>query len=257
MSDLRRKSILPRLPQMSAQWLKTAAVILMLLANIGEIVLERGIIGLPDYTLSGLLEAMDTAPHLTGLVGCAALLRLCGGVAVPIFAFLLVEGYVHTASYKSYLLRLSVTALVSELCYDFAMTGSLLELTRQNPMLALVVGLAMLGVMGLLERFDTVERVIGQILLTLCGLFWVMLLRIPFGLETILLISIFYCFRERKAVKILLGITVSLAEPTGPLAFCALAYYNGQRKLRVSKYLFYVLYPLHLLVLGVIARFVL
>lgn len=239
---------------MSAQWLKTAAVIFMVLASAGEILLERTVIGLPDYTLSSLLEAMDIAPHLTGLVGCAALLRLFNGIAIPIFAFLLVEGYVHTANYKSYLLRLVVTAVVSEFCYDFAMTGSLLEFSRQNPMMGLVIGLSMLGIMGLLERFDKVERGIGRILLILCGLFWVMLLRIPFGVETILLIGIFYCFREHRAVKILLGILVSLAEPTGPLAFCALAYYNGQRKLKISKYVFYVLYPLHFLVLGMLAR---
>lgn len=255
MSDL-RKPFLPKLPQLSAQWLKIAATVLLILANAGAVILERGLIGMQEFTMSGLLDAMD-APGMTGLVGGAALLRLLNGIAVPLFAFLLVEGYVHTANYWKYLSRVTLTALVGELAYDYAMTGRFLEFSRQNPMLALAVGLAMLGILGLLDRFDTVERVIGSILLALCAAFWVLLLRVSFGLETVVLISVFYCFREHRAVKILLGILVSLAEPTGPLAFCAIGYYSGERKLKVSKYLFYLLYPLHLLALGLAVRFLL
>ena len=44
---------------------------------------------------------------------------------------------------------------------------------------------------------------------------------------------------------------------TGPIAFYGIWCYNGVRKDRINKYVYYAFYPLHLLVLGVIAKFVL
>ena len=106
--------------------------------------------------------------------------------------------------------------------------------------------------MDWLNRFDKTEQVIGRILLTLGGLFWVTVLRIPYGIETVLIISVWDSFRGHHAVRMIVSILVSLVEPTGPLAFCAIGYYSGERNLKVSKYLFYVLYPAHLLLLGVV-----
>ena len=77
-------------------------------------------------------------------------------------------------------------------------------------------------------------------------------LRIPYGIETVLLISVWDSFRGHHAVRLILSILISLVEPTGPLAFCAIGYYSGERNLKVSKYLFYALYPAHLLLLGVV-----
>ena len=251
MADLRRPRI-AKIPQVSAQWIKTAAAILLVAANAGAILVEKGIIGMDGYSMSELLTSMENSSGMTGLVGAAVLARLLNGIAIPLFAFLLAEGFRHTRNVRRYLAALTVTALVSEPIYDFAMTGTPLDFSAQNPMLALVIGLLVLILMDWLNRFDKTEQVIGRILLTLGGLFWVTVLRIPYGIETVLIISVWDSFRGHHAVRMIVSILVSLVEPTGPLAFCAIGYYSGERKLKLSKYLFYALYPAHLLLLGVV-----
>lgn len=253
MSDLRKKRA-PGIPRVTAQGLKIFSAVILLLVNGGEILLEKGMIRLDSYTQAQLLAAMDTEACLTGLVGAASLLGLLRGLAVPIFAFLLAEGFLHTGSYGKYLGRVAVTALISELAFDFAMTGKLLEFSRQNPMLGLTVALIMLYILRLPEHMAAVERVILRILTVLCAAFWVMLLRVDCGLETVLLAAVFYCFHQHNAVKIILGVLISLLDPLGPMAFCGIGLYNGERRIGRSQYGYYVIYPLQLLVMGVVAR---
>ena len=52
-----------------------------------------------------------------------------------------------------------------------------------------------------------------------------------------------------------MGVVVSLLYVTGPLAFYGIYCYNGQRRNRIPKYVYYVFYPLHLLVLGLIVKY--
>lgn len=253
MSDL-RKRISVKFPRVSANGLKYFSAVLMLLVNINTVILEKGILKLDAITTGELIAAMEASSRLTALVGVASVIRLLSGVIVPIFAFLLVEGFVHTGSYRNYLKTVAVTALISEPVYDYAMHGSFLEFSQQNPVFALTVGLAMLAILRMIVDHSGGARWIKCFLVVLCAVFWVVLLRVEYGLEIILLAAIFYCFRERTAVKVVLGVLVSIMDPLGPFAFCGLIYYNGERMLKLHKYVFYALYPLHLLVLGIAAR---
>ena len=72
MADLRRPRI-AKIPQVSAQWIKTAAAILLVAANAGAILVEKGIIGMDGYTMSELLTSMENSSGMTGLVGAAVL----------------------------------------------------------------------------------------------------------------------------------------------------------------------------------------
>ncbi len=148
MSDLRRK---PRRFEVSGQGLKYLSAGLLLLYNIGRTVLERGIIRLDSYIQTELLDAMAASPGLTGWVGAASVIGLLGGIATPLYAFLLVEVFLHTSNYSKYLLRVAVLAGTSEFVYDFAMTGNFSEFSQQNPALGLAVCLIQLYIMQMLE----------------------------------------------------------------------------------------------------------
>lgn len=252
-SDL-RKRYGRRLPQVSQRALKNTAAVLMVLVNGSRIIIEKGLLRLDAYTLGELLEAMDADSRTMQLVGVASVLQVLRGLLPPVFAFLLVEGFLHTGHYAKYLGRVAAVALVSEMAYDFAMYGKLLDFSRQNPMLALVVALVMLRIMKGLERVAPVERAVGWLLLLLCAGFWVTVFRVESGVELILLTAIFYCFREHDVVKLVLGVLVSLTDTIGPLAFCGLLFYNGERRLKLHPYVYYAIYPLHLLAIGIAAR---
>lgn len=253
MSDL-RKQLSSRLPRIHANGLKCFSMGIVLLLNFNTIILEKGILHLERYSPSELVAVMEASSTLTALVGVASVLRLLSGIAVPIFAFLTAEGFVHTSSYKKYLSSVTLTALVSEPLYDYAMNGTWMAITQQNPVWSIAISLIMLGILHMIENRNGVEKWICQLLVVLCAVFWVILFRVEYGLEIIVLSAIFYCFREYTALKTVLGILVSIMDPLGPFAFCGLIYYSGQHKLKIPKYWFYALYPLHLLVFGLILR---
>lgn len=253
MADLRNR-FSARFPKFGAGGIKIFATMLLLVVNANTILLEKGLLRMENYSTEALLAAMDASTQFTALVGVASILRLLSGIAVPLYAFLLAEGFVHTGSLKKYLGAITLTALISEPIYDYALTGKAFDFSQQNPMFALVIGLVMLFAMSRLEGREKTVRVIVSLLLALCAAFWVVVLRSEFGLETVLLAAVFYCFREKLLWKIVFGVLISVINPLGPLAMCCLIYYNGQRKMRIPQYAYYVFYPLHLLVLGVITR---
>lgn len=93
------------------------------------------------------------------------------------------------------------------------------------------------------------------LVLTLAGILWAAMFRAQYGLCMVLLTAVFYVFDLKNGVKTLLGVIVSLMYVTGPISFYGIWCYNGVRKDRLPKYAYYFFYPLHLLVLGLISRY--
>lgn len=178
--------------------------------------------------------------------------RYIGRLAFPIFCFLLTEGYLHTRDVKRYLLRLGIFALISELPFDLALYGGKDLLSHQNVFFTLFLGLGMLVILD--RERDAVIR-IGTILLVMWA---AQLLRTDYGAMGILLIAIFWLYREKKAWRLALGagwnfLWSSAIQYAGALAMLPLALYRGEKG-RSMKYFFYLFYPAHLLILYGIAR---
>ena len=252
-----RRGIVWKTPDITADGLKMFACIVMLIQTVGIAVIEKGLIHLDQYTQESLNQAISQDSRLMTLAGIGSIMQLIGGMAIPVFAFLLVEGFRNTSDYKKYLLTMIITALVSEIPYDLAICGKVWNLSSQNAMITMCICLIMLKCMELFSNSSGFAGSMVRILIMIAAIVWVSIFRAEYGLCMVLLVTVFYVFDTKNVLKTVLGCIISLMYVTGPIAFYGIWCYNGERKDRINKYVYYAFYPLHLLVLGVIAKFVL
>lgn len=245
-----------RTPDITADGLKIFACITMLIQTIGIVIVEKGLIHLEQYTQESLNEAMAADSRLMTLAGVGSIMQLVGGMAIPIVAFLLIEGFRNTSSLKKYLCTVFLVAFLSEIPYDFAMSGKLFDISSQNAMFGTGISLLMLKCMELLKNAEKNAGRFVRILLVFASVLWVSFLRVEYGLCMVLLTAVFYLFYAKNGWKTVFGILISLMYVTGPLSFYGIWCYNGKRKDRIPKYAFYAFYPMQFLVLGMIARYV-
>ena len=93
--------------------LRGLGLLLCALGALGSAVFQNGLLGLSRYTGAELLAAMQASDTVMGYATAAILLQAAGACALPIFTFLLVEGFSHTADLKRYALRLGAAAALS------------------------------------------------------------------------------------------------------------------------------------------------
>ncbi|MBQ8193418.1 MAG: conjugal transfer protein TraX [Bacilli bacterium] len=203
-----------------------------------------------------------------------------GRLAFPIFAFLVVEGFIHTSNFKKYIKRLFIFALISEIPFNLMYTGSFIFPFHQNVLFTLLLGLLCINEIdkmknnkGLKNRFNASIKIFLFLLIGLIGF-------VDYGITGILTIISFYIFRNFKFAW--LGQLVSLIllyivffkgqsvvlnifnyeyflplQAFGILALIPIWLYNGTRgkKSKALQYGFYLFYPVHMLVLYLIYYF--
>ena len=227
-----------RTPNITADGLKIFAVIIMLIQNIGIVIIEKGVIGLDGYTQAQLSEAMAKDSKLMTVAGVGSVMQLIGGLAVPVFAFLLVEGFLKTSSYSRYLISIVVFAVISEIPYDLATSHKIVDWSSQNALVTMSICLLMLYFLSMFKERKGIMYSIARLMIVLCAVVWVT----------------FYLFYSKNALKTFLGMLVSLLYVTGPLSFYGIWCYTEERKNILPKYVYYIFYPLHLLILWLIVK---
>lgn len=198
-------------------------------------------------------------PDLVGL-------RIIGRLSFPLFGWLIANGYRHTSNANQYLIRLLIFAFISQI--PFALVGNSMSepLSSLNIFFTLWLGLSTIA---LLDRFASLPAKV------ICGSLGVALgwiLPVDYGAAGVLSIIAFHLSFKRYwlmfGLQLLifglfftLPLLVDLAQIPGlvvhpvrlwqPLAAASvllIALYNG-RKGHSMKYLFYLFYPTHLLLL--------
>lgn len=223
----------------SGSTIKMIAIISMLIDHVGAVVVER------------MLYFPQQGEWLWTLY---TILRSIGRLGFPIFCFLLVTGFMHTRNVWKYALRLGVFALLSEVPFDLAFSGSWMYMGYQNVFFTLLIGLL---VMIFLDR---VEKQKWHIALKLplwiagitAGMYAAEFLKTDYAAIGVMCIVAIFIFRRQRLAQVIVGAVVFLWEIPASLAFLPVAAYNGKRGWRM-KYVFYAFYPCHLLALYGIA----
>lgn len=180
------------------------------------------------------------------------LLRWIGRLAMPVLCFFIGEGLRHTRSPRRYLLRLTGFALLSELPFDLAFYGGI-EWGHQNVYFTLAL--------GLLALWAIQSRGMEGWLLALTAALTAELLGCDYGMYGVLLILLLDRFHRARSEQLAGAALLNLAffglqtQTLSLIALPLLWLYNGKRG-RDDRRLFYLYYPAHLCVLGIL-RFVL
>ena len=198
----------------------------------------------------------------------AAWFRVVGRLAMPIFAFCISEGFIHTRDKKKYLIRMGIFALISEVPFDLAFSRKVFELGHQNIMLTFFIAILALFIYDKImgdrdpqKAWTSKGRSLGGLVVVIGMAVIALLLRSDYTIFGVGSVYLFYLLRKHDHwFRVGCGVayvaalrTMGYYAATG-LSLIPLLMYNG-KKGKGLKWLFYVFYPGHLLLLFVIRRF--
>ena len=236
---------------LSGNTLKLLALLIMLVDHVGAVLL-------PQYRI----------------------LRYIGRLSFPIYCFLITEGVMHTHSIYRYGARLLAFAIISEIPFDLAIFGEVLELSEQNVFFTLFIGMAVVH----LTRITDISKGFAVLLLGMGLALW---LRTDYSAYGIIIIYCFYIFREKPLwmlisvgiTNYIMGIGGTGSQKYAVLAMIPVFLYSGRKSIRdketeedmnavmpvsrkkttgqlVLQYGFYAVYPIHLLLFYLIKKYV-
>lgn len=185
--------------------------------------------------------------------------------AIPIYAWLLVQGFRATRSRIAYGLRLFALAVACEVPYDLTTSGKAFDLGSQNPVFGLFIAFAVLAALDwVAARYQKAAKVVFSVLLVLIGLLWNLLLRIglrqhlmSIGAVTLGFVMIFKLMRQYENSMMftagLFGAVMMIAPGVG-VAF--VHYDNGELGYKHSwtKWIWYAVYPIVLVICVICAK---
>lgn len=240
--------------------LKLIAIITMLIDHIAAVMLERVITVLKAGTAKGWVTNLYNMDIET-LEGIYYVMRGIGRIAFPIFCFLLVEGFMHTKNVWKYALRLAVFVFVSEIPFDLAFYDTPFYFNYQNVFFTLLIGLlTLIGLQYISEKLpaNSFVTILANAVVIFAGIAVAVLLKTDYAGMGIMTIVAMYILKKNHTISMLGGCTVlALLNYFEIPAFIALIpawLYNGKRGLNL-KYIFYIFYPAHLLILYLICYF--
>jgi len=238
---------------LSQEGLKLIACITMLLDHIGAVLVLACFHQATGVAKGVWLELYDV-------------LRAIGRLAFPIYCFLLVEGVFYTKNPRRYGLRLLTGALLSEIPYDLAFYGGM-NWQSQNVMITLLLGFVMLEIM------KKAPKLLMKLLTVIPFAFLAEGLGTDYGAMGIQVIALF-AFTRDLPLKMMwqffgiwfifspnhlmmlnwLGKFSVTTQELAVFAVLPIALYGGHKttKSRVLQWVFYLFYPVHLLILYLI-----
>ena len=210
-------------------------------------------------------------------------LTCAGRVAFPIFAFMAVEGYFHTRSFKKYILRMLLFAVLSEIPFDLMYGGTWFYPVHQNVLWTFLLGLLGVWLMEQVrKKGKTWMYLLVCVLVVLAGLVLGTLCMADYYGVGVLTVFVFYFLHGRKwwcflgqlaalywlNVELLGGLMYPVQlfgmefelcqQGLALLALIPIWLYRGRQGYHSKpfQYLCYAFYPVHMLLLVVVLNFI-
>lgn len=192
-----------------------------------------------------------------GIYTLYTILRVIGRMSFPIFIFLLVEGFQYTGNRYRYTLRLIIFAFISEVPFDLAISGKLMETSYQNVFFTLAIGMLVMLALELVRNMNLEPLCMYWLsfCIAIIGMGIAYVCRTDYGMFGVLAIITAYLLKGKRTPQIVfVCFVLSLMDLTEIFALVSLVpiyFYNGKRGFG-CKWLFYSVYPVHLLLFALI-----
>ncbi len=193
------------------------------------------------------------------ILGKFSFLNYIGRIAFPIFAFQISEGYTYTRNLKKYFLRLFIFAIVSQI--PFMLFGKIIS----NDFTLNIFFTLLLGLISIYIYDKSKCKIVGIISAILIG-FLSEFAHCDYGFYGVAIIFLFYVFKNdimKSSIAFMIATSIKYLIPIIKYGFhdvylylliCTLlpivfiSLYNG-KKGKDTKYLLYLFYPIHLLLI--------
>ena len=201
-------------------------------------------------------------------------MKIIGRLTAPIMIFFIAEGYYHTRDVKKYIFRLFVFSIISHFAYALAFDGDFIPFKKSIFDQTSVIWAFLMGLIALsIRKSKTLKIQMWQKHIIIFIIIW---LAFPANWSSPAALAVLYVginrgnFRKQMLCLIIcialysliyalfLDIIYGIMQMLIVLAIPLLYQYNGQRgKWKGMKWFFYIYYPLHLTILGLIRVFIL
>lgn len=198
------------------------------------------------------------------------ILRLIGRLSFPLFAWFISEGYMHTRSFKKYILRLSVFALVLE--SPFILFSSFFQSTGKDTLnIFFTLSLGLLSIYA----YDKTESKLAKVLFPTIIALFAQFIKADYGFYGVITILLFYIFNNNFFKTAFYQIVFNLIYAAALLGYnymnniaidtfvilqifsifslIFIGAYNKKQGKKM-KYFFYIFYPAHIILLYLISQ---
>ena len=221
---------------------------------IGRGVVQTHMLSMKGAGSAELLDILNSSTNAMTLATFSIVMQIAETCAVPIFAMLLIEGMQNTSDVMTYFKRVIGIAIVSEIPFNLAFSGKLIDMESRNPVFGVALCLFMLYLWGNYSTKGKKNAFI-KLLLSIVTLLWCQMLKVDHGAALVIIVSIFWVFRKNTIFFNFAGAAAamlcSLISPfylASPMGVLAVHSYNGEKSTHTHRYN-YLMYPI-LLIIG-------
>ena len=251
-----------RIPQgRDAASIRKWAFLFLTVGTVGQCILQNRLLMLDQVSMEELAAAMEQSSLVYGLATVALICKVVAPCAAPLFCFLLVEGFQRTSSFEKYLLRVGAAALITEIPYNLAVGGKLLDLGSRNPVFGMFICLIMLYFFSRYAE-KGLKNLLMKALIAAAAFLWCLMLGIDQGVCLVILVGFLWMVRDKSNVRSMFAFcgamvcTLFNMYYIGSCLSCIMLHRYNEERGEQNEKLNYAFYPVLLLVTGIAALFI-